>query len=123
MQDAPLYLVLLVLAFAAARIAVLLVHDTILDAPRDWLHRHFPPLDDPIRGLDYQQRDKAGVHIKDGELRRGSMLGELFTCTRCLSVWTTALVAGVWISGVPYAQEAVALVAVMGLANLIAKKG
>lgn len=122
MEDAPLILHLLVVGLAAARVAVLLVHDTILDAPRDWLHRHWPPLDNPMLGYDYQQRDVSGAHIKDGTLRKGTMLGEVFTCTRCMSVWTTALVGGAYITPIPHVQDAVALVAAMWLAAWGAKK-
>lgn len=122
MTDAPLYLHLLVISFAAARLAVLLVHDTILDRPRDWLHRHRPPVDNPILGFDYQQRDTDGTRLDDGLIRDASMLGEVFTCTRCMTVWTGALVAGLYVTGWPHAQEAVAAVAVMGLASLLAKK-
>lgn len=122
MHDAPLYLHLLVIGFAAARIAVLLVHDTILDRPRDWLHRHRPPLDNPILGFTYQQRDTDGSMLDDGEIREPSMLGEVFTCTRCMSVWTTAAVAAVYVSGWHHAQEAVAAVALMGLASILSKK-
>lgn len=122
MTDAPLYLHLLVIGFAAARVAVLLVHDSILDRPRDWLHRHRPPIDNPILGFDYQQRDVDGHRLEDGTIRDPSLLGELFTCTRCVSVWTTAATIGVYQSGLPHARDAVAAVAVMGFASMMAKK-
>jgi hypothetical protein len=121
-NDAPLYLHLLVMSFAAARLAVLLVHDTILDRPRDWLHRHRPPFDNPLLGFDYQQRDVRGDRMPEGTVRDPSLLGELFTCTRCMSVWTASTVALVYASDIPYAREAVAVVAVMGLASILSKK-
>lgn len=122
MNDAPLILHLVVIGLAAARLAVLLVHDTILDAPRDWLHRHHPPVDNPMLGYDYQQRDADGQRMPEGTIRDASMLGEVFTCTRCMTVWTTALVGAVYVSGVPYVQDATALLAAMWLAAWGAKK-
>lgn len=123
MQDAPLYLHLLVLAFASARVAVLLVHDNILDTPRDWLYRHFPPTDDPYTGHDYQKRDTSGRSLPPGEpIRDSAWLGDLLACTRCTSVWTSAGLAGVYVSGIPHIKDIVAVVAVMGLASLLAKK-
>lgn len=122
MTGAPLYLDLLALAFASARLSVLLVHDNILDAPRDWLFRRFPPTDDPYTGTTYQQRDKTGRALPDGTLRDSAWLGDLLACTRCTSVWTTAALAGAYVSGVPHVKDVVAALAVMGLASILAKK-
>lgn len=118
-----LVLAALLIGLAGARIATLLVHDTILDAPRDWLYRHFPPFDNPMTGHDYQQRDVNGRKLPEGApLRDGSMLGELFTCTRCTSVWTTALVGVAWYFAGDEVRYALAVVAAMWLGAYGAKK-
>ncbi len=122
MTSAPLWLHLLVIALASARLSVLLVHDTILERPRDWLHRHRPPVDNPILGFDYQQRDTDGERLPDGVIRDASLLGELFTCTRCMSVWTTAATIVLYQSGWNHARDIVAALAVMGVASMMAKK-
>lgn len=120
MSTAPLWLHLLVIALASARVSVLLVHDQILERPRDWLYRQQPPVDNPILGFDYQQRDTDGTRLPDGTIRDASLLGELFTCTRCMSVWTTAVLAGVYQWNA--ARDIVAVIAVMGVASMMAKK-
>ena len=121
MQEAPLILSLLVVAFASARVAVLLAHDTILERPRDWFYRQRPPVDNPMLGFDYQQRDTDGTALPDGLIRSSSLLGELFTCTRCLTVWTTPPLAFLYVSS-SVGRDIVTVVAVMGLASLLAKK-
>lgn len=120
--------VLLVAAFASARIAVLLVHDIILDGPRGWFFRRFPPQDNPMEGYSYQAHDKLGhpiaplynegVHVN---ARRWYLFSEVFTCTRCLTVWTTVPVffaSREW----NWALVTAELIAAMAIASWGAKK-
>lgn len=88
-QLTELVVTLIVAALASARIAVLIVHDTILDVPRDWFFRHFPPHDNMQLGFDYQARDKHGTRMPVSLRRRAWWFSELMTCTRCFTVWTT----------------------------------
>lgn len=80
---------LLVAALASARFAVLLVHDTILDGPRNWFFRHWPPHDNMQLGYDFQMRDKDGVRMPMSQRRKAHTFSEVLTCTRCFTVWST----------------------------------
>jgi hypothetical protein len=86
-------LVLLVYAAASARVAVLVAHDTILDGLRSRFFLRFPPEDRP--GMQYQRLDRQGRVLPGGAIRPPHLLGELVSCTRCLTVWTTAAVYAV----------------------------
>jgi hypothetical protein len=79
-------------AAAAARISVLVVRDTILDRPREWFFLRYPPIDNPMLGYRYQTLDREGRVLPAGAPREASMLGELFTCTRCVTVWATGII-------------------------------
>lgn len=119
-------LLILASALASARIAVLIVHDVIIEKQRDWFFRHFPPFDNDMLGFKYQSMDVNGDDLpltEDGQrvFRRGWWFAELLTCTRCLTVWTTVptyIVA----SEVPHGDTVVAVIAAMAIASWVAKK-
>ncbi len=112
---------ILIVALASARVAVLFVHDAIFDKPRDWFFRQWPPFDNPMHGYEYQSRDKEGNPLPASLKRDGHMFSELFTCTRCLTVWTTvpayfAFEAWGW------AAVVIKIAAAMAIASWSAKK-
>ena len=116
---------LLVLALASARIAVLLVHDLILEKPRDWIFRHWPPMDNPMEGFDYQSKDKHGNKLTGPASlqtkRRWYLFSELLTCTRCMTVWITA-VAWLTLEFIPASFSGFEAIAAMFVAAWGAKK-
>lgn len=121
MLDLHFILLLTLVALASARVAVLLVHDVILDKPRDWFFRQFPPYNNPMLGYNYQSLSKQGVEIPASLTRKAYLFSELLTCTRCLTVWTSVPIyfaAKEW----DWAYEATAIVAVMAVACWVAKK-
>lgn len=114
-------IMIVVAALASGRIAVLFVHDTILDTPRDWLFRRFPPFDNLMHGYDYQSKDKDGNPLPASLKRKGYMISEVLTCTRCFTVWTTApvyLAADAW----QWAAYTTQVIAAMAVAAWVAKK-
>jgi hypothetical protein len=115
------YLIMLIAALASARVAVLIVHDTILEKPRDWWFRRYPPMDNPILGFDYQSKDKAGVPLPASLRRKWYMTSELLTCTRCMTVWTTPPALLLAHSG-QVGRTIIIAVAAMGIASWAAKK-
>lgn len=111
----------IVAGLASARIAVLLAHDVILESLRHKIFLRFPPMDNPILGFDYQQKDRGGERLEVGETRKWYMVSELLTCTRCLTVWITPAVflsAREW----PHAMLAAQVAASMSVASWAAKK-
>lgn len=114
---------LVVYAMASARIAVLIAHDTILDRPRVWFFLRFPPEDNDALGYRFQRMDRKGRMLNEMFVRPASMLGELVTCTRCLTVWVTLVIVS---AGVVFGHDAVMVVAgpvaAMWLAAFFARK-
>lgn len=101
----------------------MLSKDTIFDKPRDWFYRQYPPFDNPLLGFDYQQRDKHGKRLADkDDLRKPRLIGELLTCTRCLTVWTTILMSIIYWNSNNFIQIMIEVVAMMGVASILAKK-
>lgn len=86
--DTHLVLYWLVLSLAAARVAVLLAHDTILAPLRERIFLRWPPQDNLMAGYAYQTMDRQGRTLPAGARRDWHMTTELLTCTRCLTVWT-----------------------------------
>lgn len=114
---------LLIIAMAAARVAVLIAHDSILAGPREWIFLRWPPVDNHLAGFAYQTMDKSGRTLPAGAKRDASMLSELITCTRCLTVWTGA-VFYLWGEGIGHGAAATvaAPLAVMAAAAWIARR-
>jgi len=120
-RDIDLILLLTITALASARIAVLLVHDVILDGPRTWFFRRFPPMNNPMIGYEYQSKDIKGMALPASLTRDWYLFSELLTCTRCLTVWTSVPIyfaARQW----DWAYETTAVIAVMAIASWVAKK-
>ena len=115
---------LIILSLASARIAVLVVHDTILEPARVWFYRRFPPMDNPMHGYDYQTRDKDGEKIvgpgSTGTVRKWYWFSELTTCTRCMTVWIT-MVAWMILEFIPASLLGFEVIAVMWAAAYGAK--
>lgn len=122
MSNLPLYLELIIIAFASARISVLIVRDTILSKPRDWIFRRYPPIDDPYSGYSYQQRDKTGRNLPKSIIRDATFLGNLLSCTNCISVWVTLIVSISYLNGNNIVKQGITVIAVMGLSSILAKK-
>lgn len=114
-------LLLLTVALASARIAVLLAHDFILESARHWFFLRYPPVDNVMLGMDYQSRDREGRNLPAGAKRDHNFFGELLTCTRCLTVWVSPPVYAAAVTS-HYGLIAVQLIAVMFLAAWGAKK-
>lgn len=55
-----------ILGLAVYRISRLLIEDKLLERPRNWLWKHFPP--------------------------ESTMIGYFFTCYWCTSIWTATIV-------------------------------
>lgn len=113
--------VLVVAALAAARIAVLVAQDVILEKPRDWWFRRFPPMDNPMLGYDYQTKDKTGKTLPASCRRKWYMVSELMTCTRCLTVWIT-IVLWLTLEFIPASFSGLEAIAAMTIASWAAKK-
>lgn len=114
---------LVILSMAAARVAVLIAHDTILDAPREWIFLRWPPVDNMSMGIAYQSVDRDGRVLPGGAKRDAHMISEMLTCTRCLTVWLGAVF---YLVGVGYGHDVVLTVAtpiaVMAAAAMIARR-
>lgn len=121
MPDLHLAYVLIVSALAAGRIAVILVHDFILDKPRTWFFRHVPPMDNLMEGYDYQSKDKDGNPLPASLKRDWHMIAELFTCTRCLTVWATGATFAIAATS-DIGLTAMEVIAAMGIAAWFAAK-
>lgn len=113
--------IMIVSALASARIAVLLVHDFILEKPRNWFFRLVPPLDNLMEGYDYQGKDKHGEPLPASLKRKWYMIAEVFTCTRCLTVWVTGATFAIAATS-DIGLTAVEVVAAMGIAAWAASK-
>lgn len=94
---APMTLV--VLALAGYRLTRLVVLDTILDGPRDWL----------LRRLATRPHVKAPVRAK---------LSELLQCVYCVGVWATLAIVAVW-HWAPGLRPGVMVIAVIGAQALL----
>lgn len=123
-MGADLLMYLLLLSVAAARVAVLLAHDTILEPVREALFLRWPPKDNQALGMHYQRINRDGMAMPIGAFDRDwKMFSELLTCTRCLTVWTAgALYALGEIAGHGVATDVAAPIAVMGAAAWIARR-
>lgn len=114
---------ILIAGAASARIAVLIAHDTILDRPRTWMFLRFPPEDNDRLGFRYQRLDRDGRNLPGGAIRNPSMIGELISCTRCLTVWTTlGFVCTRWIFGHDLTMMLATPIAAMWVAAFMARK-
>lgn len=121
-MGADFIMYLLLLSVAAARVAVLLAHDTILVHVREALFLRWPPMDNQALGMHYQMMDSKG-NTDYNEPRDWKMFSELLTCTRCLTVYTAgALYALGEIAGHGVAIQVAAPIAVMGAAASIARR-
>lgn len=109
-MDTPLdlLLVLALYSVASARVAVLMVHDTILQPIRHRIFLRWPPEDDVALGFRYQSLGREGHPLPAGLRRDRVLMSELLTCTRCVTVWTTAMF---YLAGVVFGDPIVVLVA------------
>ncbi len=122
-MDVDLIMYLLLLAIAAARVAVLVAHDTILVHVRERLYLRWPPMDNQALGMYYQSMDRLGRSLPAGMKREWYMATELLTCTRCLTVYTAgALYALGELAGHGVAIDVAAPIAVMGAGAWIARR-
>ena len=112
---------LVILALASARLAVLVAHDVILEKPRVWLYRRFPPMDNPMHGYEYQRYDREGRVLPAGATRKWYMISELSTCTRCLTVWIV-MVFYFALNFIPAAFGGLEALAAMAIASWGAKR-
>jgi hypothetical protein len=112
---------LVILALAAFRLTTLIVTDSILDRPRNWLHRHFPVTD---TWLDYKpKRGKARlVHASEQRwyVDEGTFLGDLTSCFFCFGVWASVSLGLLW-HYVPVTHFGISLAAVTGLQLILSQ--
>ena len=92
-------LVLAVLALASFRLTTLFVTDTILDRPRNALHRRFPITDTYVDEKPRNKRVKA-QYVNASEpkwfVSRGTFIGDLTSCYFCLGVWVSVGLGLAW---------------------------
>jgi hypothetical protein len=93
---------LVVLALAVARLARLIVHDSLTERPRTWLLRRWPTDDTEFGDSEVTETGKDTLGFRIGHLSTGVMVfrtpnawyaqtphkwSELLTCVWCSSVW------------------------------------
>lgn len=89
----------LIVALAGARLARLIVDDTILQSERAAFFLRFPP--DAKRAMLHRNADGEWEIDPHRETRKISYLGLLVSCSICAGFWTTLAVALMWFKGGP----------------------
>jgi len=105
---------LVILVLAAFRLTTLVVTDTILDRPRNWLHNQFP-----VSETYVTEKPKRGTarYVNASEpkwwVEKGTFIGDLTSCAYCAGVWISVALGALWYY-VPASHVAVSVVAVAG---------
>lgn len=105
---------LVFLVLAAFRLTTLVVTDTILDRPRNWLHKRFPVSDTYVN-----EKPKRGTarFVNGSEQKwwmdKGTFLGDLTSCAFCTGVWVSVGLGVLWVL-CPPAQIVISVIAIAG---------
>lgn len=81
-----------VLIFGAHSITRLIVTDTLLDVPRNWIFDRFPPAG---HTSDSKPPRGRAIHTTNGKwyTNKGVFLGELLSCPWCAGFWISLIVS------------------------------
>lgn len=129
-------LTLIILALVTSRITQLITTDTILDKPRTMLHMRYPSNDSiytewhPVDKQVYKKELKKNKPISlykrtwlkyehkyslSYESRPGTFIGNLTSCTACLSIWVAALVYTAW----HYAPQSLPILIILAISQAV----
>lgn len=110
---------LVVLTLAVYRVTLLIVEDKITERLRDFVFLRFPP----ENGSDFVYQNARKIDGKwefdSQRVRNSSIIGELLSCSYCVSVWATAAIFSLYLYGGHVGGWIVYAAAIAGAARLL----